>query len=108
MLPLVKISELTINNTIATSFLQNSNPSTVMVGSVETHDKREIHLCTCLPLQGGEEKFHKQIDLVLENISTSPISCIAVDKIEFSGFKYKENVVGISSCYGVEHAKYRL
>lgn len=106
MLPLVKISELTINNTIETSNLRNETSATVMVGTLETRDKREIHLYTCLPLQGLEERYHKRVDIVFENISGSPISCIAVDKIEFPGFKYKENFVDGSSCCGVEYAKY--
>lgn len=106
MLPLVKIAEITVNNTIETSYIKNGTSATVTVGTSETHDKREIHLYTCLPLQGAKEGYHKRVDLVFENISNSPISCIAVDKIEFSGFNFKGSVVDISSCCGVEHAKY--
>ena len=106
MLPLVKIVDIAVGKTIPTSYRQFGEPSTVTVASVGKQSKRETHLRICMPLQGSENSYHKQINFTIENISHSPISRIAVEKVEFSGFKYKGDVVEISSCIGVKDAKY--
>ena len=106
MLPLVKIVDITVSKTIPTSYRRFGEPSTVTVASVGTHNKRETHLRICMPLQGTDSGYHKQVNFTIENISQSPISRIAIEKVEFSGFKYKGNVVEISSCIGIKEAKY--
>lgn len=106
MLPLVKIVDIAVSKTIPTSYTRFGEPSTVTVTSVGKQNKRETHLRICMPLQGSESGYHKQVNFTIENISHSPISRIAIEKVEFSGFTYKGHVVEISSCIGIKEAKY--
>ena len=106
MLPLLKVSDVIVHKTMTRNHQRLWNSSVVTVSEVGTTDKREPHINVYLPLSKNGQCYCKRIELTLENISSGPIRQIVVDKVEFSGFKYKNTHVGISTCKGMEKANY--
>lgn len=91
LLPLVSVTSTAIEKTcITTKLYSQDKASTVEVADTVTPEKRETHLKTYLPLLGNQiDRYQKTVKLTIKNISDSAISQISVDRIEFSGFKYK-------------------
>lgn len=108
LLPLVSVTSVAIERTCITSKLYSQDKaSTVEVADTVTPEKRETHLRTYMPLLGNQiHRYCKTIKLVIKNISDSTIRQISVDRIEFSGFKYKDDVVSKVCCLGIENSKY--
>lgn len=107
LLPLVSVTSTTIQNASVTKkAYSQAQASTVVVADTVTSKNRETHLETYLPLLGNQvEYYHKVVKLSIKNISDSAIRKISIDRIEFSGFKYKGTVVSNASCLGMENSK---
>ena len=106
MLPVLKIMDIIVLNTVETHGEHLGKNAIVEVSSIYTPDKREPHIRVYLPRQNNNYHFHKVIKFSLKNISSGPISQISIDKIEFSGFKYKGSQMSKASCAGMDKAKY--
>lgn len=107
LLPLVSVESITIEKTSTTTKLYSQDKaSTVEVVDTVTPEKRENHLRTYLPRLGNRlDRYYKQVKLTIKNISDSTICQINVDCIEFSGFKYQDEIVNKVRCIGTENAK---
>lgn len=108
MLPLLRVTSITVEKANATTFVYSQNKAcSLEIADVTTQARRETHLRTYLPLLGSQENgYHKTVKFTLENISGGAISQIAIDSIEFSGFKYKGEYVDKVTCVGIQEAKY--
>lgn len=78
----------------------------VWVSNRTTAEKSEPHIEVYPQLQNNGQSYHKRVEISFENISAGPISQISIDRIEFSGFNFKNNYVEKTFCVGVEKAKY--
>lgn len=106
MLPLVKVSAIVVYETKRVNNQSLWTSNSVQVSEHGTSDKREPHIRVCPQLQNNGQGYYKQLELTLENISAGPVSQISIDRIEFSGFKYKDAYVNKASCIGIEQAKH--
>lgn len=106
MLPLLKVSDVIVHKTQIRNHQKLLHSDVVTVSEVGTTDKREPHINIYLPQIKTGQCYCKHIELMLENISSGPISQIVIDRVEFSGFKYKDTYVGLSTCTGMEKANY--
>ena len=108
LLPLVSVESIAIEKScITTRSYSQDKASTVEVADTVTPEKRETHLRTYLPRLGNQiDRFYKRVKLTIKNISDSAICQISVDRIEFSGFKYQDEIVSKACCIGTENAKY--
>ena len=108
LLPLVSVESISIEkSSITTRLYSQDKASTVEVADTVTSDKRETHLRTYLPRLGNRiDRYRKRVKLTIKNISDSAICQISVDRIEFSGFKYQDEIVNKTCCIGTENAKY--
>lgn len=106
MLPLIKVTELTIRKTRSIDRQLNSDNNSVLVSNWTTAEKSEPHIEVYPQLQNNGQSYHKRVEISFENISAGPISQISIDRIEFPGFNFKNNYVEKTFCVGVEKAKY--
>ena len=107
MLPLLRVTALSVDNAQnSSSTYSATKDSTLEVVDVGTPQNRNTLIRTYLPRVGSANGYRKTIKLSLENISDGTISQISVDRIDFSGFKYKGNHTDMVSCVGTEKAKY--
>ena len=107
MLPLLRVTALSVDNAQnSSSTYSATKDSTLEVVDVGTPQNRNTLIRTYLPRVGSANGYCKTIKLSLENISDGTISQISVDRIDFSGFKYKGNHTDMVSCVGTEKAKY--
>lgn len=108
LLPLVSVKSITIERScITTKLYSQDKASTVEVADTVTSEKRETHLRTYLPRLGNQiDRYYKRVKLAIKNISDIAICQISVDRIEFSGFKYQDEIASKVCCIGTENAKY--
>ena len=108
LLPLVSVESITIERScITTKLYSQEKASTVEVADTVTPEKRETHLRTYLPRLGSQiDRYYKTVKLTIKNISDSAIRQISVDRIEFSGFNYQDEIVNKVCCVGTANAKY--
>jgi hypothetical protein len=106
MLPLLKVADIAVHEAREINYLKAWQSNSVQVSDRGTSEKREPHIVVYPQLLNNGRSYFKEIELTLENISAGPISQISIDRIEFSGFKYKDAYVDRASCVGVEQAKY--
>lgn len=108
LLPLVSVESITIERScITTKLYSQDKASTVEVADTVTPEKRETHLRTYLPRLGSQmDRYYKAVKLTIKNISDSAIRQISVERIEFSGFKYQDEIVNKVCCIGTANAKY--
>ena len=108
LLPLVSVESIAIEKScITTRLYSQDQASTVEVLDTVTPEKRETHLNAYLPQLGNQNNYyHKLINLTIKNISDSVIREISVKRIEFSGFRYRGEIVSKTCCIGTENAKY--
>lgn len=106
MLPLIKVTELTVRKTRIIDYPINRDSNSVWVSNRTTADKSEPHIAVYPQLQNNGQGYLKRVEITFENISAGPISQISIDRVEFSGFKFKNDHVEKTSCMGVEKAKY--
>ena len=108
LLPLVSVESITIDRScITTKLYSQDKASTVEVADTVTPEKRETHLRTYLPRLGSQiDRYYKTVKLTIKNISDSAIRQISVERIEFSGFKYQDEIVNKVCCIGTANAKY--
>lgn len=106
MLPLLKVADLAVHKTREVKHQKIWESNTVKVSDHGTSEKREPHIEVYPQLINNGQGYYKQIELMMENISAGPICQISIDRIEFSGFKYKDAYVNKASCVGIEQAKY--
>lgn len=106
MLPLIKVTELTVRRTRNIDRQINRDNNSVWVSNWTTAEKSEPHIQVYPQLQNNGQGYHKRVEISFENISAAPISQISIDQVEFSGFKFKNDYVEKTSCIGVEEAKY--
>lgn len=108
LLPLVSVKSIVIENSaITTKLYSQDKASTVEVADTVTPKKRETHIITYLPRLGNQiDRYYKTVELTIKNISDSAIGQISVDRIEFSGFKYQNEIIDKTYCIGTENAKY--
>ena len=106
MLPLLKVADITVHKAREVKHQKAWQSNSVQVSDHGTQEKREPHIEVYPHLLNNGQGYHKKVELTLENISAGPISQISIDRIEFSGFKYKDDYVNMASCIGIEQAKY--
>ena len=108
MLPLVSVECVTVEKScITTKLYSQDKASTVEVADTITPEKRETHLRTYMPRLGNKvDRYYKRVKLTIKNISDSAIRQISVDHIEFSGFKYQDEIISKVCCVGKGEAKY--
>lgn len=106
MLPLLKVADIAVHKAREVKYQKAWQSNSVQVSDRGTQEKREPHIEVYPHLLNNGQGYHKKVDLTLENISAGPISQISIDRIEFSGFKYKDDYVNMASCIGIEQAKY--
>ena len=106
LMPLIKIVSINVNNSVPASYPINDLNGRVTVTESVTAEKREININIFLPNAKSEDLHVKTVSLSLENISEGAIRQIAVERVEFSGFKLYECCFPPISCYGDEQYKY--
>ena len=106
MLPLLKVADIAVHKAREVKYQKAWQSNSVQVSDHGTQEKREPHIEVYPHLLNNGQGYHKKVELTLENISAGPISQISIDRIEFSGFKYKDDYVNMASCIGIEQAKY--
>lgn len=107
-LPLVQVTSTTVERShgIEKSY-SKEKASTVEVEEIVTPQKRAIHLRTYLPLLDNQtDHYLKTVKITISNIADSAIGQIRVDRIEFSKFKYNDDVVDAVCCLGKKGINY--
>lgn len=104
LLPLVKVTSVEVQDSCTIEYAYEKDKTAMLyVSDHITPNKRETHIETYLPALGDQAMHYKKVvNLTIENISDSPIHQIRVDRIEFSGFRYKGECVPLACCVGME------
>lgn len=106
MFPLLKVTDIAVHEARRIKCEKEWKSNSIQVSDCGTPEKREPHIKVYPQLQNNEQGYHKMIELTVENISAGPISQISINRIEFSGFKYKDEYVRMVSCVGTEQSKH--
>lgn len=79
-----------------------SNESCIYISASVTQKKYQPHIKVfIIQSSAPSQQYRKTVNLTLENISSTPISQIAVDYVGFCGFNYKNQHVDKTVCKGI-------
>lgn len=102
LLPLLKVKSLEIENAAFERQTSPSNKSCVYISASVTQKKYQPHIKVFIMQSSSpSHQYRKIVNLTLENISSTPISQIAVDYVGFCGFNYKNQHVNKTVCKGI-------